>query len=93
MTLIYQTSKDGFNNTNFHEICDKKIHTVILIVADDIIFGGFKKISLDERYFPKITNKGFIFYLNEKKIYFNKRRFLNFGPNLGPYFPDAFYID
>ena len=39
--LCYRASRDGWKGTDFHKHCDHKGPTVVLIRANDCIFGGY----------------------------------------------------
>lgn len=46
--LIYRGSRDGFKSSVFHELCDKKGETLVIIKStDNYIFGGYTSISWD----------------------------------------------
>jgi hypothetical protein len=39
--LCYRASRDGWSAKDFHKHCDNKGPTVILVKANDYIFGGY----------------------------------------------------
>ena len=39
--LCYRASRDGWSAKDFHKHCDNKGPTVILVKANDCIFGGY----------------------------------------------------
>ena len=39
--LCYRASRDGWSGQDFHRLCDNKGPTVVLIKANDCIFGGY----------------------------------------------------
>ena len=39
--LCYRASRDGWNAQDFHRQCDNKGPTVVLVKANDCIFGGY----------------------------------------------------
>ena len=46
--LLYRGSKDNFKSNTFHEKCDKKGETLVIIKSDkDYIFGGYTEINWD----------------------------------------------
>ena len=46
ITLLYRGSRDGFKSSIFHEKCDKKGHTLVIIEStDNYIFGGYSSID------------------------------------------------
>ncbi|KAJ5070066.1 pep-cterm sorting domain-containing protein [Anaeramoeba ignava] len=80
MKLGYSTKKDGFNCKKWHDICDNKGKTLIIIkTKDNYIFGGFTSIGFtndnlkwrekdrdyDNGYIP--DSNAFIFSLRNNK--------------------------
>ena len=46
--LLYRGSRDGFKAVNFHEKCNNKGETLVIIKSnDDYIFGGYTEINWD----------------------------------------------
>jgi hypothetical protein len=39
--LCYRASRDGWSAQDFHKHCDNKGPTVVLVKANDCIFGGY----------------------------------------------------
>ena len=39
--LCYRASRDGWSAQDFHKHCDNKGPTVVLVKANDYIFGGY----------------------------------------------------
>jgi hypothetical protein len=39
--LCYRASRDGWSSQDFHKNCDNKGPTVVLVKANDCIFGGY----------------------------------------------------
>ena len=39
--LLYKATRDGWNAENFHEKCDGKCPTLVVIKSDDNVFGGY----------------------------------------------------
>ena len=39
--LLYKATRDGWNPANFHEKCDRKCPTLVVIKSDDNVFGGY----------------------------------------------------
>ena len=39
--LLYKATRDGWNPENFHEKCDGKCPTLVVIKSDDNVFGGY----------------------------------------------------
>ena len=74
--LLYQASIDGFGRINFHKKCDGKKNTIVLVITDNNrIFGGFTELEWDSYSGYKEGNKGFIFSINDNKIYYNKSKY------------------
>ena len=92
---LYQFSKDGNNDDKiFHEKCDGKSFTVTFVLTDkNRIFGGFTELPWDQSEKGKIVDKGFLFSINNKEIYYPKNKFFIFcSKKTGPYFFSSFYI-
>eukprot|EP01083_Nonionella_stella_P131911 401027_1 len=47
MSLIFKASRDGFGSNDFHQLCDNKGATLVVVKAthSDIIFGGYSCIA------------------------------------------------
>ena len=93
--LLYQASRDGFCSEDFHKRCDGKKNTVTLIKdTNDRIFGGFTDAEWDKSNTYKEGNKGFIFSINDKKIYYNKNSDYNIfcDKDYGPIFGDGVLV-
>ena len=45
--LIYRASRDGWNSSNFHTLCDNKGPTVTVVKSGNYIFGGYTEQSWD----------------------------------------------
>ena len=94
MKLLYQASTDGFETEIFHKKCGGKRYTVTLVVIEtNIIIGGFTELEWHSRNSLIEGNKGFIFSLNDQKIYYNKNKYRIYGSKkFGPYFEEVFFI-
>ena len=69
-SLIYKGSKDGDSYENFHEKCDNKGPTIMIIESKDgEIFGGYTEKSW-QRNKSVPSPKSFLFNLNKKKKFF-----------------------
>ena len=92
--LLYQASIDGFGSYNFHKKCDGKKNTIVLVITDNNrIFGGFTELEWDDYSGYKEGNKGFIFSINDNKIYYNKSKYkIKCESYLQPQFEDGFEI-
>ena len=70
--LLYRASRDGFEAQNFHKKCDGHINTLTLVkTVSQIRFGGFTENYWDDNSRNKDGKKGFVFSLNDKKIFYN----------------------
>ena len=48
ISLLYRGSRDGFKSSVFHELCDQKGETLVIIKStDNYIFGGYTSINWD----------------------------------------------
>ncbi|CAG8573575.1 4293_t:CDS:2 [Paraglomus occultum] len=65
LKLIYRASNDGFNDTDFHRLCDNKGPTVVVIRVKETgeILGGYNPLSWDKTNQYKATDKSFLFNL------------------------------
>ena len=96
--LLYQYSKDRKDGNNddkiIHEKCDGKSFTVTFVLTDkNRIFGGFTEVPWDQNEDGKIGDKGFLFSINNREIYYPKYRYFIYCiKNAGPYFFRGFYI-
>ena len=93
-TLLYQASIDGFGYENFHKNCDGKSNTIVLVFTDDNkIFGGFTELEWDSYSGYKEGKKGFIFSINDNKIYYSKSKYkIHCKSIFNPEFEDGFSI-
>ena len=68
--LLYRKSRDGSTPNDFHNKCDDKGTTIILIeTTDGNIFGGYTELSWDTSCSFKKDKSTFIFSFNKKKKY------------------------
>ncbi|KAJ6248749.1 hypothetical protein M0813_17237 [Anaeramoeba flamelloides] len=95
----FNSKTDGWKHQTFHEKCDNKGKSIILIkLKNKSLFGGFAAIDLDstDRFKQSNGNKSFLFSLisldpNFKEplkmpIYQNKNYEIYCDPNYGPRF-------
>jgi hypothetical protein len=70
MKLVYRGSRDGFQTSKFHELCDKYEHTLTICKSKtyDKIWGGYadKKWNTQNGYVQ--SDKTFIFSVSEKTV-------------------------
>jgi hypothetical protein len=65
---IYQTSKDGPSAKIFHEMCDNKGPTLIVIKLEDgHVFGGYNPISWIGEYMYNDCEDAFLFSITDGK--------------------------
>ena len=88
-------SKNGESWENFHEYCDNKGPTLVLIeTTKDKIFGGFTPLNWkkeDNGELGDDSNQTFIFSLNLNKKYDlikTERKAIRFTKDFGPIFGD-----
>ena len=69
LKLLYQATKDGYNNKVFHEKCDNIKNTITLIQDDsNLIIGGYTSENWNGKGF-KYDSNAFIFNLSNMKKY------------------------
>jgi hypothetical protein len=96
--LIYRASRDGFATERFHENCDNRGATIVIvkIKGTEQIFGGYNPFDWDLSGDYKATTDSFIFsFTNRKniktaKVGYSKGRcsvgcFRGYGPIFGYY--------
>ena len=94
--LIFKMTVNGYEGKNFHQYCDKKGPTLILIkTTKNRIFGGFTPLDWANSSKAKydISNQTFIFSLdlNKKFDMINTKKKaiqgfnIDYGPNFGDY--------
>ncbi len=72
--LLYRGSRNGFRAQDFHEKCDGKKNTITVIQArNGRRFGGFTHAKWDKSNGYKTDEKGFLFSLDSKDVYANKK--------------------
>ena len=72
--LLYRGSRNGFRAEDFHEKCDGKNNTIVFVQArNGRRFGGFTEAKWDKSNGYKSGSKGFLFSLDNKEIYNNKK--------------------
>ena len=54
--LIYRASRDGWNSSNFHSLCDNKGPTVTVVKSGNYIFGGYTEQSWDGKHFHLVNH-------------------------------------
>ena len=69
--LLYRGSKDGFSAYTFHQKCDNKGPTVVIIKSNyGKVFGGFTDVAWDSTTNDfKKTTKAFVFSIDRKSKY------------------------
>ena len=93
--LIFKASKDGYKSIDFHKKCDWRANTVTFIVSSTgRIFGGFTDVSWDSESDAKEGSNGFIFSLDNMKIYYNINVKFNIRclAEYGPYLEILIYL-
>jgi hypothetical protein len=64
---IYRATRDG--DANFHAFCDNKGPTVVVILANGHLFGGYTSIDWDDSGSFKTDTKSFVFSLTNPQKY------------------------
>ena len=59
-TLCYRASRDGWKAQVFHNLCDKKTPTVILVKVRENIFGGYADQNWQGRYFKPAAHESYL---------------------------------
>jgi len=70
LVLIFRASRDGYTAQEFHNKCDTKAPTIVIIHSNhDHVFGGFTPISWDStsNYKAEDTKSSFLFLLRSQK--------------------------
>ena len=52
--LAYRASRNGWNSSNFHSLCDNKGPTVTVVKSGNYIFGGFTEQSWDGKHYTVV---------------------------------------
>ena len=93
LKLLFRASRDGDNNTAFHQKCDNKSPTISIIqTKDNYIFGGYTEHKWDSTSIcvsnkENETKKTFMFSFNKLKIYNGKNGgYIHCGTGEGPWF-------
>ena len=68
--LLYRASRDGWEHTDFHRLCDEKGPTVVIVKVDNgRLCGGYCSIGWKSDGGGKIDNNSFLFSLDLLKKY------------------------
>ena len=66
--LLFSTSKNGFQPSEFHKLCDNKGPTIIFIeTKKGYIFGGYTELDWDTSGSYKTDDSTFLFSINNKQ--------------------------
>ena len=87
--LLFSTSKNGYQPSEFHRLCDNKGPTIIFIeTKKGCIFGGYTELNWDKSSRKKIDESTFLFSINNKAKYNrrNKRCSIYCREDLAPSF-------
>ena len=55
LKLCYRASLHGRSTAKFHEMCDGKADTVVLVKVGNYIFGGYTDQTWDRKNFSKFS--------------------------------------
>jgi hypothetical protein len=65
--LLYRASKDGFSASSFHNKCDNKGATIVIIRAkNNAIFGGVTSLAWNSGGSYMNDSKAFLFHITKK---------------------------
>jgi hypothetical protein len=68
--LLYRASRDGWQSTDFHRLCDEKGPTVVIVkVSNGRLCGGYCSIGWKSSVEWQNDNKSFVFSLDSLKKY------------------------
>ena len=88
--LLYRKTSNGDSYDTFHQLCDNKGATLILIKGvEGFIIGGFTPLSWDSCSDWKKDKKSFLFSLTNNKIFNKNEKYMESikcSKNCGPYF-------
>jgi hypothetical protein len=91
--LIYRASRDGFRAEDFHQKCDEKFNTLVLVKSTNSnVFGGFSGRAWSSNEEHKTDELSFVFSLinpnHEKKIIeiSNESKGIHCKSQMGPCF-------
>jgi len=99
--LLFSTSKNGFEPSEFHKLCDNKGPTIIFIeTTKGYIFGGYTELDWDVSGSYKTDESTFLFSINNKSKYTRKNKLCSIycRKDLAPSFggnssPDIYCMD
>ena len=73
--LLFSTSKNGYQPSEFHRLCDNKGPTIIFIeTKKGCIFGGYTELDWDTSDKYKTDESTFLFSINNKAKYTRKNK-------------------
>ena len=55
LKLCYRASLHGQSSAKFHQMCDGKANTVVLVKAENWIFGGYTDQAWDRKNFTNFS--------------------------------------
>ena len=93
--LIYSAKRDGDNRKAFHDRCDNKSPTIIIVkTGKNIIFGGYTEAPWKSEGGATNDPKSFCFSLSDNKRYLQnkgKNDSIYCDKNYGPWFGTCFF--
>ena len=73
--LLFSTSKNGYQPSEFHRLCDNKGPTIIFIeTKKGCIFGGYTELNWDTSGQYKTDESTFLFSINNKAKYTRRNK-------------------
>jgi hypothetical protein len=92
LQLLFRATRDGFDNSKFHSLCDDKGPLLIIIKTQkDLLIGGFCSISWKNSGDWTVDPKMVVFSISRQNIYnrLNDTNNLFFNSGYGPIFGDS----
>jgi hypothetical protein len=70
LQLLFRATRDGFDNSKFHSLCDNKGPLLVIIKTQkDLLIGGFCSISWKNSGGWQTDHQSLIFSISRQKIY------------------------
>jgi hypothetical protein len=91
---LYRASRDGWNVSDFHRLCDEKGPTVVIVkVSNGRLCGGYCSIGWKSSGYWQHDNNSFLFSLDSLKKYNKSQQghsgHLHWEKIYGPYFGNS----
>ena len=92
LQLLFRATRDGFDNSKFHSLCDDKGPLLVIIKTQkDLLIGGFCSIPWKNSGSWTVDPKCVVFSISRQKIYnrLNDKDNLYFSSSYGPVLGDC----